>query len=160
MVEHEVLGTSGLLVKECAKPAGARPPGAIKNRPFPSPAMKTAPRSPARRSLAGQQAGANRRVHNRVALQLPMRVRSFYGTEEFGRSENVSRGGVCYITDRQLRESVKSFSSPVPTRRAGTTSRAAATWYAAAKCEAPGARFTASVMNGKTVKEVSGIRRQ
>jgi hypothetical protein len=35
-----------------------------------------------------------------VALQLPMRVRSFYGAEEFIRSENVSRGGACFVTDR------------------------------------------------------------
>ena len=35
-----------------------------------------------------------------MALQLPIRVSGFYGTEEFTRSENVSRGGVCFVTDR------------------------------------------------------------
>jgi hypothetical protein len=44
--------------------------------------------------------GKDVRAHNRVVLQMPMRVRGFYGTEEITRSENVSRGGICFITDR------------------------------------------------------------
>jgi Tfp pilus assembly protein PilZ len=35
-----------------------------------------------------------------VALQLPIRVRNYYGTEELARSENVSRGGICFVTEK------------------------------------------------------------
>lgn len=43
---------------------------------------------------------SNRRVHGRVALKLPICVRSFYGVEEFPKAENISKGGLCFITDR------------------------------------------------------------
>ena len=62
--------------------------------------MMRAPRFPALKASPNEPAAANHRAHNRVALQLPIRVRSFYGTEEFTRTENVSRGGLCFITDR------------------------------------------------------------
>jgi hypothetical protein len=50
--------------------------------------------------VEAQQAGTKQRAHKRVALQLPIRVRSYFGTEEFTRTENVSRGGVCFTSDK------------------------------------------------------------
>jgi len=97
LVEHEVLGTSGLLVKNCKVCSrltswGYKEPSMIVpgdgGAPFPSP-----------ESLAEPPAGSDRRLHNRVAVQLPIRVRSFRGTEEYTRTENVSSGGVCFVTD-------------------------------------------------------------
>jgi len=99
MVEHEVLGTSGLLVKEC-EACGRTTSWSFREPSVPITGEDAAPALPSPESLAEQQSGVNRRVHNRVALQLPIRVRSFYGTEEFTRTENVSRGGVCFVTDR------------------------------------------------------------
>jgi hypothetical protein len=95
MVEHEVLGASGLLIKDCEPCGHSTPwgynelPTAIQGAPFPSAEALTPP-------------GANGipRRTNRVALQLPIRVRNYYGTEEFTRSENVSRGGMCFITEK------------------------------------------------------------
>ena len=99
MIEHEVLGTSGLLVKECEacgrstswsyKEPSIILSGDDEGAAFPSP-----------ESLTEHQGGSNRRINNRVSLQLPIRVRCFFGTEEFTRAENVSRGGLCFITDR------------------------------------------------------------
>ena len=99
MVEHEVLGTSGLLVKEC-EACGRSTSWSYKEPSIPLSSDEEGADLPSLENLIGHPAGANRRTHNRVALQLPIRVRSFYGKEELTRSENVSRGGMCYITDR------------------------------------------------------------
>ena len=93
LVEHEVLGTSGLLVKQCeacqrSTSWGYRETTSIPEDPLTSP-----------EGAVEHRTGAERR-HKRVALQLPIRVRSFYGTEEFTRSENVSRGGICFVSDQ------------------------------------------------------------
>lgn len=99
MVEHDVLGTSGLLVKECEECGGStswsysEPSTGIE-------ADEPGASLPSAETLEVQEGGANRRVHNRVALQLPIRVRSYYGTEEFTRTENVSRSGVCFASDK------------------------------------------------------------
>jgi hypothetical protein len=99
MVEHEVLGTSGLLVKEC-EACGRATSWSFREPSLPLSRDDAGAALPSPEILAQQQAAPKRRAHNRVALQLPIRVRSFYGTEEFCRSENVSRGGLCFITDR------------------------------------------------------------
>jgi hypothetical protein len=98
LVEHDVLGTSGLLVKECeacrrSTSWSYKEPSMI----VPSDDGGAALSSP--ENLTEQPGGSDRRLHNRVAVQLPIRVRSFRGTEEYTRTENLSRGGVCFITD-------------------------------------------------------------
>jgi hypothetical protein len=99
LVEHEVLGTSGLLVKECE--ACGRPTSwSYSEASVGMPCDDEGGAVPYPERLSEERSAANRRAHSRVALQLPMRVRSFYGTEEFVRTENVSRGGLCFITDR------------------------------------------------------------
>jgi len=99
MVEHEVLGTSGLLVKEC-EACGRSTSWSYKEPSMTLSGDDAGAALPSPESLAEQQTASNRRTHNRVALQLPIRVRSFYGAEKFTRTENVSRGGACFITDR------------------------------------------------------------
>ncbi|MGA3168830.1 MAG: PilZ domain-containing protein [Terriglobia bacterium] len=96
LVEHEVLGISGLLVKDC-EPCGRSTswgynelPTAIQGAPFPNPEALVPPGAD----------GAPHRINNRVALQLPIRVRNYYGAEEVTRSENVSRGGMCFVTEK------------------------------------------------------------
>jgi hypothetical protein len=99
MVEHDVLGTSGLLVKECAR-CGSSTSWSYSEPSTAMPRDKSdAPASSAETPEA-QRVEANRRVHKRVALQLPVRVRSYYGAEEFTRTENVSRGGLCFTSDK------------------------------------------------------------
>jgi hypothetical protein len=99
MVELEVLGTSGLLVRDCEQCGRSTPwtyretsMGSSKEFPGTVPALNE--------GLEASKSGVQRRIHNRVALQMPIRVRSYYGAEEFIRSENVSRGGLCFITDQ------------------------------------------------------------
>jgi hypothetical protein len=99
LVEHEVLATSGLLVKEC-EPCGRSTSWSFREPSMPLSSDDAGAVLPSPESLREQQAGSIRRAHNRVALQLPIRVRSFYGAEEFTHTENVSRGGLCFITDR------------------------------------------------------------
>jgi hypothetical protein len=99
MVEHDVLGTSGLLVKEC-EACGRSTSWSYKEPSIPFPDEEVAAPLSIPEGSGEPQRGANRRIHDRVALQLPMRVRSFSGTEETTHTENVSRAGVCFITDR------------------------------------------------------------
>jgi hypothetical protein len=99
LVEHEVLGTSGSLVKDC-EDCGRSTSWTYRETSLPLSGGGADAAPPSPESFTEQLAGSNRRIHNRVALQLPIRVRSFSGTEEFTRTENVSRGGVCFITDR------------------------------------------------------------
>jgi hypothetical protein len=95
LVEHEVLGTSGLLVKPCGDC------GRLTSWSYKDPSLAAAAEGQGSPEILSKgPAGSGRRAHGRVALQLPIRVRSFYGTEEFARSENVSRGGLCFVTDR------------------------------------------------------------
>ncbi|MFZ0962910.1 MAG: PilZ domain-containing protein [Terriglobia bacterium] len=99
MVEHEVLGTSGLLIKECE--ACGRSTSWSYREPSMSLSSDDAGLGlPSPESLSDKRTVSNRRTHNRVALQMPLRVRSFYGAEEFTRTENVSRSGLCFVTDR------------------------------------------------------------
>lgn len=99
MVEHEVLGTSGLLVKQCDT-CGRSTSWSYKEPSLAVSGDDAVAAIPATDVIIEPPNASNRRTHNRVALQLPIRVRSFYGVEEFTRTENVSRGGVCFITDR------------------------------------------------------------
>jgi len=99
LVEHEVLGTSGLLVKPCDA-CGRSTSWSYKETSMPLTGDDSGAALPSPESLLEPRAEPNRRTHNRAALQLPIRVRSFSGAEEFTRSENLSRGGACFITDR------------------------------------------------------------
>ncbi len=99
LVEHEVLGASGLLVKLCDA-CGRSTSWSYKETSMPLTGDAAGAALPSPESLIEQQGETNRRTHNRVSLRMPIRVRSFSGTEEFTRSENLSRGGVCFVTDR------------------------------------------------------------
>ena len=99
LIEHEVLSTSGLLVKECE--ACARMTAwSFREPSVPVPTDDSGNALPSPESAPTHQPAPNRRYHNRVALQLPIRVRSYYGAEEFARTENVSRSGMCFVTER------------------------------------------------------------
>ena len=99
LVEHEVLGTSGLLVKEC-EACGRSTSWSYKELSVSLLGDDAGTALPSAESFAQHASDSNRRTYNRVALQLSIRVRSFSGVEEFTRSENVSRSGMCFITDR------------------------------------------------------------
>lgn len=96
LVEYDVLSTAGLLTRQCEACAQATTWGYSEQQ------IGMSDLSPEPESAAGESgaAGANRRVHKRVALKLPVRVRNYYGSMDFAKTENVSKGGLCFISDK------------------------------------------------------------
>jgi hypothetical protein len=47
-----------------------------------------------------QVEGSDRRRHRRICLQLPVLVRDYYGGVEISKSENVSKGGFCFASEK------------------------------------------------------------
>jgi hypothetical protein len=97
LVEYDVLSTSGLLTREC-KTCGRQTSWGYTEHTLavPSPGQEMEPSI--REVLDPPAPTSNRRRSSRVALQLPIRVRNFYGLVEFARTENVSKGGLCFIS--------------------------------------------------------------
>jgi hypothetical protein len=99
LIEHEVLTASGLLTRECKTCGRATCWGYTeKVVGMPVPGQETEPSI--KEVLEPPRSAANRRDHARVALQLPIRVRNYYGVVEYARTENVSKSGLCFISDK------------------------------------------------------------
>ena len=101
LVEVEVLGTSGLLTKACDGCEANSPWGYAEKQV----AMGAPPGEAAMLEAAGAAAtirGADLRRHRRVALQLPVMVRDYSGAFELTKSENVSKGGFCFASDKNF----------------------------------------------------------
>ncbi len=99
LVEFEVLGAAGLLTKTCESCGESTPWGYAEKQV----AMNAPPEEAAMLADAGESAvrrGADLRRHRRVALQLPVLVRDFSGNIEITKSENVSKGGFCFSSER------------------------------------------------------------
>jgi hypothetical protein len=97
LVENDVLTSSGRLSKEC--PACGRLTSwgyTEKELGMPAPGQEAEPSIS--EVLESPRPGSNRRSHGRVGLKMPIRVRSYYGAEEYSKSENVSKGGLCFIS--------------------------------------------------------------
>lgn len=98
LVEVEVLDTSGLLAKNCKT--------CRKNSPWGYAEKQVAMGAPAGEAAMVEEAGksaekgAEQRKHRRVSLQLPVLVRDYYGGVETTKSENVSKGGFCFISEK------------------------------------------------------------
>src|SRR5712692_2135638 len=107
LIENDVLTASGLLTKECATCGRATPWGYNEKQvAIPAPGQE---REPAIKDILESPRPASTRRHPRVSLRLPIRVRSYYGTEEIGKTENVSKGGLCFVSERnyEIGESVQ-----------------------------------------------------
>ena len=102
LVEAEVLGTSGLLTKVCENCKANTPWGYAEKQV----AMGAPPEEAAMLAEAGASAatskGADLRRHRRVALQLPVLIRDYSGKFELTKSENVSKGGFCFATEKDF----------------------------------------------------------
>lgn len=99
LVEVEVLETSGILSRVCPHCGVTTPWGyAEKQVIMGAPAGESAAFEEAK-----AQAGTARleqRRHRRVSLQLPVMVRDYYGGVEITKSENVSKGGFCFSSEK------------------------------------------------------------
>ena len=96
LVEVEVLETSGLLSKPCKACKKTTPWGYAEKQV----AMGAPPGEAAMIAEAGKGATAEQRRHRRVSLQLPVLVRDYYGGVEITKSQNVSKGGFCFVSEK------------------------------------------------------------
>jgi hypothetical protein len=98
LVEVEVLETSGILSKPCKR--------CDTNTPWGHPEEQLAMGAPPDENamLRNAQTAATprreRRQHRRVPLQLPVRIRDYHGGVEVTTTEDVSKGGFCYISEK------------------------------------------------------------
>lgn len=101
LVEVDVLETSGILSKNCTACAAETPWGyAEKQLAMDAPlGESTMVEELPAQAPAATQATPQRR-HRRVALQLPVLIRDYYGGVEITKSENVSKGGFCFASEK------------------------------------------------------------
>jgi Tfp pilus assembly protein PilZ len=95
--EVDVLGTSGVLSRQCPNCGEAVPwTYALRRLAMEAPPGEVEMLSEAHALLTG----ADRREYKRVALQLPAMVRDYYGGTEVTRTWNVSKGGFCFVSEK------------------------------------------------------------
>ena len=99
LMEVEVLETSGILSRACPHCGVTTPWGyAEKQVLAEAPAGENAAFEEARKQAALE--GVEQRRHRRISLQLPVLVRDYYGGVEVTKSENVSKGGFCFSSEK------------------------------------------------------------
>jgi hypothetical protein len=101
VVQVEVLETAGILIMPCETCGTESPWGYAESKL----ALDCSPRearlfAEARAHVEGGGSERDGRQHRRVALQLPVLIRDYYGGTEIGHSENVSKGGFCFTSER------------------------------------------------------------
>lgn len=98
LVELEVLETSGILSKPCGHCEQTTPWGHAEKQV----AMAGPPEEPSMVAAAHAAArGIEHRKHRRIALQMPILIRDYYGGSEVTKTENVSKGGFCFVSERK-----------------------------------------------------------
>jgi PilZ domain len=99
LVEVEVLQTSGILRKYCEH-CGATVRWSYTEKKI----AMSGPEGPGAQAgkdiTVADSQGRIRRRYTRVSLQLPVRIRDYDGGVEITRSENLSKGGLCFISDK------------------------------------------------------------
>lgn len=99
LVEVDVLSTSGIVSKPCENCNGLSRWGyAEKQLAMDGCAGEAG--TPAEPHGAGKE--SNQRRHRRVSLQLPVLIRDYNGGVEITRSENVSKGGFCFTSEKDF----------------------------------------------------------
>lgn len=99
LVEVDVLETSGILTRRCQKCDETGPWGYAASE-LPTNGVPESPMLPSGSEGGTAAEAAERRRHRRAVLQLPTRIRDYFGGVEIARSENVSKGGVCFGTEK------------------------------------------------------------
>lgn len=99
LVEVQVLETSGIISRPCVNCEAASPWGiAEKQVAMSSPPEETG--MPEEVQPVSRRGGLDQRRHRRIALQLPILLRDYYGGGEITKTENISKGGFCFITEK------------------------------------------------------------
>jgi hypothetical protein len=103
LVEVDVLQTSGIVSKSCKTCDATSPWGyAQKQLAVAGPPDEAAMFAEARAGVAVAAPGRERRRHRRVSMQLPVRIRDYYGAIEITKSEDVSKGGFCFCSEKNF----------------------------------------------------------
>ncbi|HUU12756.1 MAG TPA: PilZ domain-containing protein [Terriglobia bacterium] len=98
LVEVEVLETSGIISRPCVNCEVITPWGiAEKQVAMSSPPEETGMTEEVQQRVTGV---FDQRRHRRIALQLPVLLRDYYGGGEITKTENISKGGFCFITEK------------------------------------------------------------
>jgi hypothetical protein len=87
LVEVEVLETAGILTRFCENCQAKSPWG-------------YAEKHLAVEGATAAEEGADKRRHRRAALQLPARIRDYHGGIEILKTDNVSKGGFCFVSEK------------------------------------------------------------
>lgn len=99
LVEVDVLETAGILSRPCHNCKTITPWGYSGNEYTPEGTQDREMVLPGNVAL-GPPSGAERRKHRRAVLQLPILVRDYFGGVEITKSENVSKGGICFSSEK------------------------------------------------------------
>jgi PilZ domain len=102
LVEFEVLGASGLMTRSCESCKENTPWGYAEKQVAMSAPVGEAAAAEGEFPRGPGKGGADLRRHRRVALQLPVLVRDYSGEFEITKSENVSKGGFCFSSEREF----------------------------------------------------------
>lgn len=101
-VEYEVLESAGILTKACEKCGSSISPWGFAEKQL---ALNGQPGDEhlfreAQALVQGANGARDDRQHRRVAIQLPLLIRDFYGQFEISRTENVSKSGFCFLSEK------------------------------------------------------------
>jgi len=96
LIEVEVLETAGIFSRLCPNCRMTTPWGFAESEPAAKDPQSEPPPVPASAVFPSVE----RRRHRRALLQLPILIRDYFGGIEIAKSENVSKGGVCFATEK------------------------------------------------------------
>lgn len=95
LVEVEVLETAGILTKPCPACGSATPQG------YPEARIEKEFQVFQAQASEAELPSADRRSSARTAIQVPARLRDFYGNVESPLTENLSKEGFCFTTEKK-----------------------------------------------------------
>jgi PilZ domain len=99
LVEVEVLETSGILTRHC-ETCGATSQWSHTRKQISMPEPPGVPGEVPGKALSPPARENERRRFRRVSLQLPVRICDYDGGVEVTRSENISKGGFCFVSEK------------------------------------------------------------
>jgi len=101
-VEYEVLESAGILSKACEKCGSSNSPWGFAEKELELNGQPGDEHLFREAQALAQAANGTRdnRQHRRVAIQLPLLIRDFYGQFEISRTENVSKSGFCFLSEK------------------------------------------------------------
>lgn len=101
-VEYEVLESAGILSKACEKCGSSISPWGFAEKQVELNGHPGEERLFREAQALVQSTSGNKddRKHRRVAFQLPLLIRDYYGQFEISRTENVSKTGFCFLSEK------------------------------------------------------------